>query len=80
MVKLLARIVEPYRTIDYPEPPDFLLSSTPADAARDHLRRLREISEHNRYAFRCWARLIYWIMFGAGLLLLADIFVTVWGP
>lgn len=70
MLKLL---LDPYRRHAYPDPPDFSLTSEPGRAAREHLELLHVIRARNDRSTRNIGRLIYWIMFLVGVVVLFDV-------
>lgn len=73
---MLNELLAPYLRIEYPDPPNFSLTSKPAQAAFDHLAQLEEIREHNDRAAHNVARLFYWILFGVGCWVLVSILVA----
>ncbi len=70
---MLKQLLGPYRTRAYPEPPNFSLSSTPADELRKHLDNLDAIRTHNLNAIHKWGQLLDGGLFTLGLVFLAAV-------
>ena len=70
---MLKQFLDSCRTRDYPEPPNFSLSSTPADELHKHLENLNGIREHNLHAVHNWGRLIDLGLYVLGIVFLVAV-------
>lgn len=70
---MLKQILDPYRTRAYPEPPNFSLSSTPADELHKHLENLNAIRDHNLHAVHNWGRLVDFALYALGIVFLVAV-------